>query len=120
MEQLEGPFFLVLSKEYEPDSTGAKTCDGAGVCISVNVNEYAGAVIFSGSRLDGITRNDRSDVSDYLEDGKGAEFVSEAGNKTGDRTYLYTDPQTDTVNDVMYCIEDKVNLGEDLTVIECL
>ena len=113
-------FFYVLSKEYEPDSTGAKTCDGAGVCISVNVNEYAGAVIFSGSRLDGITRNDRSDVSDYLEDGKGAEFVSEAGNKTGDRTYLYTDPQTDTVNDVMYCIEDKVNLGEDLTVIECL
>lgn len=113
-------FFYVLSKEYEPDSTGAKTCNGAGVCINVNVNEYAGAVIFSGSRLGGITRNDRSVVADYLESGKGAEFINEAINKSGDRTYIYTDPQTDTVNDVMYCIEDKVNTSDDLTVVECL
>ena len=112
-------FFYVLSKEYEPDSTGVKTCNGAGICINVNANEYAGAVIFSGNRLNGITRNDRSVISDYLEDGKGAEFVSEASNKTGDRVYLYTDPQTDTVNDVMYCIEDKVNTSDDLTVVEC-
>lgn len=113
-------FFYLLSKEYEPDNTGAKTCNGTGVCINVNVNEYAGAVIFSGNRLSGITRNDRSVVADYLESGKGSEFVSEAINKTGDRIYLYIDPQTDTVNDVMYCIEDKVNTSDDLTVIECL
>ena len=79
----------------------------------------AAAVIFSGSRLPGATRNDKSIVADYLEDGKAAEFDNEAISKNGNKNYIYTDPQTDTQNDIMYCIEDKVTLTDNLTVVEC-
>jgi hypothetical protein len=112
-------FFYVLSKEYEPDNTGAGKCTGTAPCIQVNGTKYAAAVIFSGSRLPGATRNDKWDVAEYLEDGKAAVFINENTNKTGDRNYIYTDPQTDTENDIMYCIEDKNNPADDLTVIEC-
>lgn len=113
-------FFYILSKRYDPDNDGPKRCMGPNNCIWVNGAKYAGAVIFSGSRLDGITRNDKSVVSDYLEDGKGAEFIEEANDKTGDRTYGYTDPQTDTKNDVMYCITNELGLGDPLQVNECI
>jgi hypothetical protein len=111
-------FFYVLSKEYEPDDEGASNC-GMAPCIRVNGTKYAAAVIFSGSRPLGITRNDKSDVAEYLEDGKATEFENEATNQTGNRNYLYTVPQTDTENDIMYCIENKNNPADDLTVIEC-
>ena len=113
-------FFYVLSKKYEPDDTGATRCPAVASCIRVNGMKYAAAVIFSGSRLPGVTRNDKAVLVDYLESGKAIEFASEAMSKAGDRNYLYTNPQTDTVNDVMYCIEDKVNTSDDLTVVECL
>ncbi|MCW8830178.1 MAG: hypothetical protein OQK32_01530, partial [Gammaproteobacteria bacterium] len=124
-------FFYILSKGYEPANTGENNCAGSGACIKVNTAEYAGAVIFSGSRLGGVSRSDKSVVSDYLEDDKGAVFNDEANiaNQTGDRTYVYTDPQTDTKNDIMYCIQDKpvddpstpsINESEPLTVIECI
>lgn len=114
-------FFYILSKGYEPDNSGESTCASTSACIKVNpsATEYAGVVIFSGSRLAGVTRNDKSVVADYLEDGKSTEFINEAINKTGDRTYVYTDPQTDTINDIMYCIQDKP-AGTNLDVIECL
>ncbi len=112
-------FFYVLSKEYEPDNTGAGKCTGMAPCIQVNGTKYAAAVIFSGSRLPGATRNDKSDVAEYLEDGKAAVFINENTNKTGDRNYIYTDPQTDTENDIMYCIENKNNTADDLAVVEC-
>lgn len=114
-------FFFMISKSYEPDNTGIeKVCTDAGTsCITVNATEYAGAVIFSGSRLAGFTRNDKALLTEYLEDGKSTEFADEITNKTGDRTYVYTDPQTDTVNDVMYCIQDQP-MGTPLDVIECL
>lgn len=112
-------FFYILSKGYEPANTVEIAC-AASACVTVNTTPYAGAVIFSGSRLAGISRNDKSIVSEYLEDGKGTEFVDEAdaANQTGDRDYGYTDPQTVLVNDVMYCIEDKA-AGIDLDVVEC-
>ncbi len=114
-------FFYMISKSYEPDNTGIeKSCTDAGAsCITVNVTEYAGAVIFSGSRLAGFTRNDKALLTEYLEDAKSTEFADEITNKTGDRTYVYTDPQTEAVNDVMYCIQDQP-AGTPLDVIECL
>lgn len=113
-------FFYVLSKKYEPASTAATRCPAVASCIRVNGMKYAAAVIFSGSRLPGVSRNDKEVVADYLESSKAIEFANEATSKAGDRNYLYTNPQTDTVNDVMYCIEDKVNTSDDLTVVECL
>jgi len=112
-------FFYVLSKDYEPANSGAQSCDGAGVCISVKGTERAAAVIFSGSRLAGVTRIDKSDIFDYLEGSKATDFDLEATNKTGDRFYDYN-PPTDTVNDVIYCVEDKVTPTDNLTVSDCL
>ena len=120
-------FFYILSKGYEPDNSGVSTCAGSGACIKItpppsplpSPTEYAGAVIFSGSRFDGVTRNDKSVVSEYLEDGKANEFILEEINRTGDITYVYTDPQTDTENDIMYCIQDQP-MVKPLDVIECL
>ena len=122
-------FFYILSKGYEPAITGPSTCASSGACITVNATEYAAAVIFSGSRLDGITRNDKSAVADYLEDGKDIIFASEEVLKSGSETYVYTDPQTGAINDIMYCIEDKpiddpltplINELELLSIIECI
>lgn len=111
-------FFYILSQRYEPDATGQKECAGSGSCIKVNGTEYAGALIFSGKRLNGIARNDKSIIADYLEDGKAALFDLEAINKTGGESYNYTDPQTDMVNDIMYCIQDSAP-GLSLTVVKC-
>jgi len=111
-------FFYILSKDYEPDNSGAQTCDGAGVCLSVKGTERAGAVIFSGSRLAGITRINKSIIFDYLEGSKATDFDLEATNKTGDRFYDYN-PPTDTVNDVIYCVEDEITTAN-LTVSNCL
>ena len=149
-------FFYVLSKSYEPGTGGSQKCGGppgggppgggppgggppggggADDCIEVNPNpspnkkEYAGAVIFSGRRLDGVTRNNKSVVADYLEDGKAAVFTAEATDKDGNEDYNYTDPQTDAFNDIMYCIEDKPTVDDPstplvdetvLTVKECV
>ena len=120
-------FFYVLSQDYEPDNTGASKCNGAGAkCIKIELNgsgvenEYAAAVIFSGSRLPGFTRNDKTVLSEYLEDGKSSTFVNEAADKDGDKKYDYTDPQTATENDIMYCIDDVSNPTADLTVKECI
>ncbi len=77
-------------------------------------------MIFSGSRQSGVTRNDKTDVSQYLEDNKSLVFANEAADREGDKNYIYTDPQTDTENDIMYCIEDVSNPTADLTVIECI
>lgn len=113
-------FFYILSKAYEPGNTGAIECNLAPFtvsnpknCIEVNGMKYAGAVIFSGKRLDGVVRDDKSVISDYLEDGKAEVFNTEAINKTGSESYDYTSPQTDVINDIMYCIET------DMSVIEC-
>lgn len=122
-------FFYILSKGYEPDNTGSSTCASSGACITVNIPEYAGAVIFSGKRLDGIIRSDKSVLEDYLEDSKATVFDTEVVNKTGIEAYTYTSPQTDTINDIMYCIEDNPIIIDDpltplidetaLTVVEC-
>ena len=98
-------FFYIGSKPYEPGNAGLVEC-GASDCIEVNSAKQAGAVIFSGKRLDGIARNDKSVIADYLEDGKAAIFGNEEINKTGNESYTYTDPQTETINDIMYCIKD--------------
>jgi len=116
-------FFYILSKSYEPDNTGIeKSClDVGSSCVTVNASKYAGAVIFSGSRLVGKTRNDKAILSDYLEDGKDTVFEQEKINKTGNRTYVYTDPDIapDSANDIMYCILDK-SAGAALDVAECI
>ena len=116
-------FFYVLSSRYEPKNVASSSeveCGGSGECITVNGTEYAAAVIFSGRRLDSQSRNDKSLVSDYLEDGKADEFIEEAKviNRKGNRAYTYTDPQTESINDIMYCIEDKP-VNDVLSVIEC-
>ncbi len=126
-ENWKDHFFYILSQDYEPDNSGVSKCSGAGAkCIKVESNgtgienEYAAAVLFSGSRLDGFTRNNKSDVSQYLEDNKSVVFDSEVADPQGNKKYSYTDPQTDTKNDIMYCIEDVSNPTDDLTVIECI
>lgn len=116
-------FFYILSKSYEPENTSTKAnCeDGVAACVQVNTTKYAGAVIFSGSRLASQNRVDKFIISEYLENGKAAVFADEVVNKTGAETYVYTDPdaEPDTVNDIMYCIENNT-LGTSLNVSECL
>lgn len=114
-------FFYILSKEYEPDNTVVDECGVVEPCIQVNGTQYPGAVIFSGSRLAGVTRNDKSVIADYLENGNDVVFASEQATPSGDRRYVYTDPDLppDTANDIMYCLEDATP-GTDLNVVSCL
>lgn len=113
-------FFYMISGSYKPANTDdEKTCKDAGTsCIEINTTKHAGAVIFSGSRLAGATRTNKTDLAEYLEDGKSGVFIDEQADKIGDKSYVYTSPQTDTVNDVMYCIRDQAK-GEPLDVVEC-
>lgn len=114
-------FFYILSKEYEPENPVVGECSPTEPCIQVNGTQYPAAVIFSGSRLAGVTRNDKSDIADYLEDGKDAIFDDEKNAPSGTRSYIYTDPDLppDTSNDIMYCLEDA-SAGTDLSVVSCL
>lgn len=116
-ENWKDHYFYALSKRYEPDNSGEQECSG-GPCIQVNSIDYAAAVIFSGARLAGVTRNDKSAVTEYLEDGKATVFTNESTTPAGNGGYTYTDPQTASENDIMYCIEDQPT-GNALTVIEC-
>ena len=45
-------------------------------------------------------------------------FTTEEANKTGVESYTYTDPQTDVINDIMFCIRDRPT-SQDLDVVEC-
>lgn len=110
-------FFYIVSKAYEPGNSGEVEC-GVNDCIEVTSVKQAGAVIFSGKRLDGVARSDKSVVGDYLEDGKSVVFNTEVTNKTGNESYTYTDPQTEIKNDIMYCINNKT-VGNNLEVTEC-
>ncbi len=112
-------FFYIVSGSYKPDNTGdEKTCVVAGTsCVTINATKHAGAVLFSGTRLAGATRADKANLLEYLEDGKSEVFIAEQEDKAGDKTYVYT-PQTDTVNDIMYCIRDQAT-GTALDVVEC-
>jgi hypothetical protein len=120
-------FFYTLSQEYAPANSGASQCSGASPkCIKVESNgsgienKYAAAVIFSGSRLAGSNRLDKTNVSHYLEGNKSAVFDNEVADPQGDKVYRYSDPQTDAENDIMYCVEDVNIPTADLTVIECI
>ncbi len=112
-------FFYILSKDYEPGSGSEQACDGTG-CVKVTVSgitaEHAGVVIFSGGRRDGVSRNIKSVVADYLENGN--DIVLDAG--TGSGEYTYPAP-VNAEDDIMYCIFDNAGLDDDddLTVAEC-
>ncbi|MCK5396495.1 MAG: hypothetical protein KAJ32_10900 [Gammaproteobacteria bacterium] len=116
-------FFYVLSKEYEPKDEATAVpvkCTGSPTCIKVSSVKQAAAVIFSGSRLTGATRNNKANIVDYLEDDKATVFNDEATNPpAGNRDYTYTTEQTDLKNDIMYCIADESNPNADLIVNEC-
>ncbi len=114
-------FFYILSKEYEPDTTVVDECGVVEPCIQVNGNQYPGAVIFSGSRLAGVTRNDKSVIADYLENGNDVVFASEQTTPSGDLSYDYKNPEDvpESANDIMYCLEDATP-GTDLGVVSCL
>jgi len=115
-------YFYMVSKVYEPDNSGTKKvcADASTTCIRVNGTEYAGAVIFSGSRRGGVTRVDKRLIAEYLEDAKDLSFNTEQADKTGDGAYVYTNPDAvpDVANDIMYCIQDQP-VASPLDVTEC-
>jgi len=116
-------FFYMLSKAYEPGTSGETECT-VGDCIKVDVGgiqtSYAGVVIFSGSRLAGQGRSapplggdpdEKSVVSNYLEENRDTMFP----DATGSGVINDVEPIS---NDLMYCITQEPT-GTPLTVTPC-
>ncbi len=104
-------FFYAVSDYYDPDSVAATTaphCDGTN-CIIVGEEQYAGMVLFSGSRTGGQVRTEpiagdidtKNNLNNYLE------LVSLSGAGIGDHTPIG--------NDLAFCITDT----DPFTVVSC-
>lgn len=106
-------FFYAVSDYYDPDNvavaaTAPPHCDGTN-CIIVGGVEYAGVVLFSGSRTGAQVRNEpiagdsdtKNNLNNYLE------LVSLGGTGRGDHT--------PTGNDIVFCITDT----DPFTVVNC-
>ena len=117
-ENWKDHFFYALSKTYEPDGgAGEATC---GNCVSVNGVDYAAVVFFAGRADDGLgqTRvyeqdsmgtevcDDKSDVTNYLENGNGTLFPDAAGNAAFNGAAGVPVPSAQA-EDVRFCITNE-------------
>ncbi|MDD4928604.1 MAG: hypothetical protein PHP85_04925 [Gallionella sp.] len=98
--------FYAISKRFKPDNAATSACD-SGSCLSLNTsaNNNAAVVIFSGEKLTGQNRTDKSVVSAYLE-GRNA---SNTAHPSGNENYQM-DAAGDTFNDIVYCIKDDLSV----------
>jgi len=107
-------FFYALSKAHNPDATVA-SCSGNCVRVGfpMTSQNYAAIVFYSGPKqaLAGQRRypasydgtDDKADISNYLENGRDANFPDNDGDK------LYS-PVTGSSNDIMFCIKTDMSV----------
>jgi len=112
-------FLYAVSKAHNPNAT-AGSC--AGDCVRVGFSmmsqDYAGIIFFSGPKqvllaqrrysppldeVGGVPVDDKADVSNYLEEGRDANFPDNSGNN------LYS-PVGATSNDIMFCIKPDMSV----------
>lgn len=113
-------FFYALSKGYAPDLNAGPNSCGPGNCVFVDdvvSSNYAGIVFFSNNHVNGISRSDKTIVSEYLEGDNATNFPDSNGNK------IYQSTSVTGGNDIMFCItnESATPLGNppSLTVEAC-
>lgn len=107
-------FFYAVADSHVPTAIVPSTCSN---CLTVNgAGQYAGVLVFSGSRLDvlGQVRNappidadTKSNVQNYLEG-------NNANNVPGPGTLIdySSQPSTNTFNDLLFCIDDSLVVAE--------
>ena len=99
--------FYALGQEFKPSSGSTSAC---GTCLNINGSgDYAAVVMFSGPKLSGQTRADKSVVADYLEGFNASNVVGPANGNEDYQTAI----ASSTFNDILYCIK------EDLSVVPC-
>lgn len=117
-ENWKDHFYYALSKAYQPTALIPALCNVLVDCITVESFpygtlpkvSYAGVVFYSSGRLAGQTRDapppvgdtdDKADVSNYLENGNDAVIKA----ATGTPADAYKSPDTNSSNDIMWCIK---------------
>ncbi len=117
-ENWKDHFFYILSREYKPATGGPKKC---GDCNKVGSKKYSAIVIFSGTKFGPDVRedalsgddDDKSNVSNYLENGNDIVFNSADGKDDYDEADVPANS-----NDIMFCVTDE-DVGDDLHVDPC-
>lgn len=117
-ENWKDHFFYILSREYKPATGGPKEC---GDCNKVGPKKYSAIVIFSGAKFGPDVRedflngdnDDKSDISNYLENGNDIVFNSADGKDDYDEADVPANS-----NDIMFCVTDE-DVGDDLHVDPC-
>jgi len=122
--------FYSLSRVYAPSfgGPGQSECNaGVNDCITVNGVPRAGVVYFSGRRLAGQSRSapppvsdpdEKSDISNYLENGNDAVFLGADGTQAD--AYVYDTTNPEIANDIMWCITNESTGGAfQLQVVGC-
>jgi type II secretory pathway pseudopilin PulG len=105
-------FFYALSKSFSPDNSGADCSAG---CLNINGTNYAGVVIYSGTKLTALGQqrysppfdssfaknsvDDKIDISNYLENGRQNIILGNTG------VGMYTTTTGSPDNDIMFCIK---------------
>lgn len=107
-------FYYALGKKFKPNlSTASTTCNGGVDCLTVNgAGSYSAIVLFSGSRLTGLSQirngaipatdtDTKQTISNYLE-GRNA---NNPNDTTGTLDYESQTSESSTFNDKLWCID---------------
>jgi type II secretory pathway pseudopilin PulG len=98
--------FYAIGLTFKPSSSTTLPC---GTCLSINgLGQYAGVVIFAEQRLSALnqTRADKSVIAGYLEGNNASNFPVAIGGEN-----YQTAPVSSTFNDVLYCIDQNLNVA---------
>ncbi len=117
-ENWKDHFFYILSKKYKPGTGSPQKC---GDCNEVGPQKYSAIVIFGGTKFGLDARDDvfsgdnddKSDISNYLENGNDIIFKSADGKDD----YNEADVPANS-NDIMFCVSDE-DVGDDLHAAPC-
>jgi type II secretory pathway pseudopilin PulG len=98
--------FYALSREYQPAPYWYET-NSCGTCVLANGHgPYAAVVMFAGQALPGQNRADKSVLSAYLEGRNASNYPNSGGNAN-----YQVGAVSNTFNDVLYCIDQNLNVA---------
>jgi type II secretory pathway pseudopilin PulG len=102
--------FYAIGLTFRPTLNTNQSC-GPGTCLTINGSgQYAGVVIFAEQILSNQSRADKSAVANYLEGNNANNVAGIPFLASGDENYQ-TAPVSSTFNDVLYCIDQNLNVA---------
>lgn len=105
--------FYALSDEFKPSGTGST--ENCGTCITVanGASSVAAVVMFAGKKLSTLnqTHTYKNVAANYLEGDNASNVDATTPLANGDENYKASAVSSATFNDILYCIDQNLNVA---------